>query len=421
MRKLKYSPCVKLGRVQLSLAVPTLNANEMEASNSVAPVQECLLHSREKLNLRSQSISDSRPAESRRVIQLDFIRGIAILLVMEYHFLTVPVQNTLARALEVFAKRIGWEGVDLFFVLSGFLVGGLLIQELLKAGSIRVRRFLLRRMFKIWPAYYLYVLFQVFVRKHPLPSFAWQNILNIQNYTGTSLNHTWSLAVEEHFYLVLPLVLTGIFRVKGLRPWIPHVLAAVCLLVLAARVWLVYVLRSSNLQWKTHARLDSLLFGVILSYILYKHSKYFQRLLQHRLILFLLFVAGLLFGVSQGQETRLMWSIGYTFNYISLGALLLLAYGYRGWLTKTWLYRAIAWIGLYSYGIYLWHLSVREPLSKVVPYLPHSIQWGALLVSQYAAAIILGVLLTKAVELPMLRVRDRLVPREVASLPPQQA
>src|ERR1700730_9432597 len=100
-----------------------------------------------------------RPAESRRVMQLDFVRGIAILLVMEFHFLTVPIQNPLARAFEFFFKRIGWMGVDLFFVLSGFLVGGLLIQELLKARSIRIRRFLFRRMFKIWPAYYFYILF----------------------------------------------------------------------------------------------------------------------------------------------------------------------------------------------------------------------------------------------------------------------
>jgi peptidoglycan/LPS O-acetylase OafA/YrhL len=67
---------------------------------------------------------------------LDFIRGLAILAVMEYHFMTVPVANPLARAFEFAGKRIGWMGVDFFFVLSGFLVGGLLVQELLKSQAI---------------------------------------------------------------------------------------------------------------------------------------------------------------------------------------------------------------------------------------------------------------------------------------------
>ena len=383
------------------------------------PVKECAQKPLTKIESPVESTSQKKPAESRRVMQLDFVRGIAILLVMEFHFLTVPIQNPLARAFEFFFKRIGWMGVDLFFVLSGFLVGGLLIQELLKARSIRIRRFLFRRMFKIWPAYYFYILFQICVRKHPLETFAWQNILNIQNYAGTSLNHTWSLAVEEHFYLTLPLALVGIYKVRRLRPWIPHILAAVCLLVLSGRLWFVYLLQSPDPQWKTHARLDSLLFGVILSYILYKRERYFEKLLQKRLLLFLLFAGGLLFSFSQGHGTRMMWSVGYTINYISLGALLLLIYGYHGRLTRTWLYRSIAWIGVYSYGIYLWHLAAREVLSKSVSHLPDSIRWGTLIVSQYAAAIILGVVLTKAIELPMLRLRDRLIPRGVASPPPQ--
>jgi peptidoglycan/LPS O-acetylase OafA/YrhL len=370
---------------------------------------------------RDELNATKKPAELRRVVQLDFVRGIAILLVMEFHFLTVPVQNPVARGFEFFFKRIGWVGVDLFFVLSGFLVGGLLVQELLKAESIRIGRFLLRRMFKIWPAYYLYILFQIVVHKHPLESFAWQNILNIQNYAGTTLNHTWSLAVEEHFYLMLPLLLAGIYGVRQLRPWIPQILGAICFLVACGRIWVVYGLRaSSSPQWKTHARVDSLLFGVLLSYLLYKHRGYFEKLSQQRLVLVLLSLAGLLFIFREGNGSRLMWSVGYSLNYISLGALLLLVYSYRGSLINTWPYRAVAWIGVYSYGIYLWHLSVREPLAKVVSSFPHSIQWGTLLFSQYAAAVVLGVLLTKAIELPMLRIRDHLIPRGVANPPPEQ-
>jgi peptidoglycan/LPS O-acetylase OafA/YrhL len=113
-----------------------------------------------------------------------------------------------------------------------------------------------------------------------------------------------------------------------------------------------------------------------------------------------------------------MWSFGYTFVYLAMGALLLLSYGYEGRVTRSFFYRLIAAIGVYSYGIYLWHLSVRDPLSKICSHLPTYSRWGALLVSQYLAAIILGVLTTKAVEFPMLRLRDRLFPRGPANLPP---
>ena len=357
---------------------------------------------------RADSKQEADP--SRRIIQLDFVRGIAILAVMEYHFETVPVANVWARGFEHFFKRTGWMGVDLFFVLSGFLVGGLIIQELLKTGNLRIRRFLLRRMFKIWPAYYCYLLLQICIGKHPLGSFAWQNLLNIQNYAGTSLNHTWSLAVEEHFYLALPLLLLVLYKKARLRRWIIPILGGCCLLVLCGRILSVYGFNDGDPQWKTHARIDSLFFGVILSYLLHAHRTVFDKLVKLRIPLLLLSVGGILFGLHESHATRLMWSIGYSIDYLCLGSLLLLIYGYRGRLTRSLPYRAIAFIGLYSYGIYLWHLSVREPLARVAAHFPVSVRWGGLMLGQYLAALTLGFLMTKAVEFPMLRLRERLVP-----------
>jgi peptidoglycan/LPS O-acetylase OafA/YrhL len=367
--------------------------------------------------MKQISLGGPNPSESHRVSQLDFIRGIAILSVIEYHVVTVPTGNFLVRGFEYFFKRVGWMGVDLFFVLSGFLIGGLLIQEFIQTGNIRIRRFLVRRMFKIWPAYYLFIIFQLCARRHPWGSFAWQNILNIQNYAGTTLFHTWSLAVEEHFYLALPLVLLTLFKSQKLRRRIVPLLGTCCVLVLCGRIVSVYALHAGNPQWKTHARIDALLFGVILSYIFYTQHESFERLLKLRFMLLLLTVGGLLFALHEGLDSRLMWSIGYTFNYISLGSLLLLIYGYRGRLTETFLYRTVTKIGLYSYGIYLWHYAVRSPLSSVALDFAPGVRWGILLISQYLAAIILGIILTKAVEFPMLRFRDRLVPRGPAKPP----
>ena len=383
-----------------------------------AVVEDGFVFQAEAPALRPPTEEKTKPVPSGRVTQLDFVRGIAILLVMAYHFHTVPVRNPVANAFDFTAKRIGWIGVDLFFVLSGFLVGGLLVQELLKTSSLRIKRFLLRRAMKIWPAYYVYLLFQIAMRRHPLYTFAWQNLLNVQNYAGTSLDHTWSLAVEEHFYLFLPVLLLFLYSRRWLRERIISILAACCVLVLFGRIADVYWLHGGDPQWKTHARIDSLLFGVLLSWIFYTNRRRFDRCIAYRLPIALTALAGFAFALYEGRHSPLMWSLGYTFIYLAMGALVLLVYGYEGRLARSVVYRVIAAIGVYSYGIYLWHLSVRDPLSKLCSHTPASCRWGALFVSQYLAAIALGVITTKAVEFPMLRLRDRLFPRGPANLPP---
>jgi len=383
------------------MAIATCQADELAASKRPSP------------NRLAKEIKSSR------VVQLDWVRGLAILLVIDCHAIRFDSNNPLARADAFIGHRIGWMGVDLFFVLSGFLVGGLLIQEITRTGEIQTGRFLLRRMLKIWPPYYFYILFQIILQRHSLQSFVWQNVLNIQNYAGTSLSHTWSLAVEEHFYLLLPFFLIGVYRSEFLRKHLESCLIAICAVVLFIRTVTFPTAGPERLQWETHARLDSLLFGVLLSHILYVSRERFHLLLQKTKVLTLLSIsvfAIALFAPLAGSAY--LATFGYTVNYLGFGALMLLIYGYRGSLLNTRFYRVVAWIGRYSYGIYLWHLSVREPLAHLAGRLPASIAWFVLLAAEYSAAIVLGVLLTKLVEFPALRLRDRLFPRGAAQLAP---
>ena len=142
------------------------------------------------------------PGKPRR-LEIDFVRGIAILLVMFDHF---RKPHTGVWLLDEFSDALGaggGHGVDLFFVLSGFLVGGLLLREYRDSQTLKPGRFLVRRMFKIWPAYYFLIFFQLFIHRHPASTFFWQNFFHLQNYLGSSLLQTWSLGVEEHFYLFL--------------------------------------------------------------------------------------------------------------------------------------------------------------------------------------------------------------------------
>lgn len=111
----------------------------------------------------------------RREIELDFIRGIAILLVMDFHDGSFGLSSYLLRLFHSVGYP-GWIGVDVFFVLSGFLVGGLLVKEWKVKGRINSGSFLVRRGFKIWPQYYFY-LFVVLASGHRRLHELWGNLL----------------------------------------------------------------------------------------------------------------------------------------------------------------------------------------------------------------------------------------------------
>jgi peptidoglycan/LPS O-acetylase OafA/YrhL len=348
----------------------------------------------------------------RRLIQLDFVRGIAILMVMGRHFMSVPTKFPLFNGIEFELKRLGWSGVDLFFVLSGFLVGGLLIGEIHRTGSLRVGRFIVRRGFKIWPGYYAFILFELVTRHFPPSTFLLANMLHLQNYLGTSLNHTWTLAVEEHFYLLIPLLLVWICSARRTRSNVPGILASLCVAVLLIRVFMVVGMGSSRVEWYTHTRIDSLLFGVLMSYFYHFRRSTFDACSRQRLLLACLTACGVVFLSLVPQRSMVMQTIGYSVNYICFGAFILLMLGVSGVVLRSVPYRIIAAIGVYSYGIYLWHNSVRTPLLHVCKRLPVSddMRWLSLFVSQYICAVALGVLMSKLIEWPTLRIRERLVP-----------
>src|SRR5271169_1218036 len=138
--------------------------------------------------------------DQKRILELDVLRGIAILLVMGVHVPAYPIWSTVG----------GW-GVDLFFVLSGFLISNLLFGEYKSTGDIRLARFFSRRALKLYPSFYLLLavtLVYCFFWHVPITA---REILGeatlTQNYIGAIWGHTWSLAVEEHFYIFLPVVL----------------------------------------------------------------------------------------------------------------------------------------------------------------------------------------------------------------------
>lgn len=161
--------------------------------------------------------------------RLDVLRCVAVVLVLLYH-------SSIGARL----AKFGWVGVDLFFVLSGFLISGLLFNEYKKQGSISFKRFFIRRGMKIYPAFYIFIsveLFYQFVshKRVGILSQYLSEALYVQNYGPFIWNHTWSLAVEEHFYILLPMFFLLLLRLSPQRedpfraiPWVFLVVATAC-------------------------------------------------------------------------------------------------------------------------------------------------------------------------------------------------
>src|SRR5213075_3334219 len=115
--------------------------------------------------------------------------------------------------------RFGWIGVDLFFVLSGYLIGGQLLAPLGRGQSIRLGRFFARRALRILPAYLvvlaIYFLMPSLREYSEMSQPLWKFLLSVQNIAlngGTAFSHAWSLAVEDQFYLCLPFILLFVNR-----------------------------------------------------------------------------------------------------------------------------------------------------------------------------------------------------------------
>src|SRR5581483_8784144 len=210
-------------------------------------------------------VSSMTAAPAARFRNLDGLRGIAVLLVVLYH---APARPWLF-------EYGGWTGVDLFFVLSGFLVSGLLFREHLRYGSIHPGRFLIRRGLKIYPAFYFFlaafVFEQVWLAHRRLPTAGMVGeALFVQSYGHSLWAHTWSLAVEEHFYFTLALGLFLASRAGRAQGFAPVAWVCVAIIVISPALRLLGTLGlfpGKDVGHMTHYRLDALSCGVLVSYM----------------------------------------------------------------------------------------------------------------------------------------------------------
>jgi peptidoglycan/LPS O-acetylase OafA/YrhL len=317
--------------------------------------------------------------------------------------------------------RGGWIGVDLFFVLSGYLISGLLFREYRSRRTVDVKRFLIRRGLKIYPAFLVLVAvtcaFRISMHSFSVRE-ALAQVFFVQNYVHVDGQwlHTWSLAVEEHFYLAVALAAWALNRRGGPNPFriVPRAFACLAVGCLAARI-ITSMLRPefdvyTNI-FPTHLRADSLMFGVLLCYLDQFHHQRFRSILrQHRVLIAIASLGLIAPEVCLDAQRFFVKTIGLTTLYIGFGGLLMLSLESRT-AARSKLIIWIGKIGFSSYSIYLWHITWRHfILGLRFP------SFWEVWPCYICGSIAFGILMSRLIEIPVLYFRDRFFPSDAPAI-----
>lgn len=318
--------------------------------------------------------------------------------------------------------------------------------ELHKHGRIDVTRFLVRRGLKIYPPYFVFIAYLI-----AMPTAKtilkggdgwgaiaaewiryWPNLLFLQNYVGTNpAGHTWTLAVEEHFYLMLPCALAGLVALGRVRALIPLCLFVVPALLLGLRCLSVATADPFSVKMSaSHLRLDALLFGVGIRGVAQYLPDRFLATRQWRIWLFPCGLALWSLNLFIEPGTAFIRTVGFTGTFLGSAMFLLAAYHthatdfgrWRNYVSPA--ARFVAWIGVYSYAIYLWHVTAMGILSRefggrLLDWSggPSQMVWLISMLVVCTGAVLAGVAASKLVEWPVLRLRDRFFPSRSGPLP----
>jgi peptidoglycan/LPS O-acetylase OafA/YrhL len=366
---------------------------------------------------------NANPASSR-VHGLDTLRALAIGLVVLHHYvLFVSHADTFG-----WVGEIGWVGVDLFFALSGYLIGNQIFAAMRSSEGFSLGHFYGRRLLRTLPNYYavlaLYFLWPAFRNDQALPPL-WKFLTFTQNIKlepGTAFSHAWSLCIEEQFYLLLPAAALLVAALRGRLRWAWAAIAFTFGLGMLARGVLWSELAEANALAQNHyfkfiyysssCRVDELVAGVALALLKNYHAGLWRRLAAH----------GNLALAAGGALTALTFALflsdrygfaitllGFPMLALGFSLLIVAALGERSLLRTTNVPGAGS-LALWSYAIYLTHKQVcilaAGPLAER-GYGPGSlVAIGAML----ALSVLAGWVLYRLVETPFMALRSRYLP-----------
>jgi len=365
------------------------------------------------------------PGSHQKLYGLDHLRALAIILVFFFHYFIVSGGEP-----EWLPKvaSFGWTGVDLFFVLSGFLISSQLFSQIKQERLISFRIFFLKRFFRIVPAFLvtvgIYFCFPFFREKEALPPL-WRFLTFTQNFglnikeNGT-FSHCWSLCVEEHFYLFLPLILIFLQKTKLFFTsyWL---LAALFFLGFVIRVYSYNYLylpkieeKSSWLYWykfiyyPTYNRLDGLLTGILIAGIYTFSPNLWNRLSKYgnQFILSGLCVLTGAYFLCENQQTFQASVFGFPLVALGFGLMVTGAISPVSFLYK-WNSKVTTFLATLSYGIYLTHKGVIHTTQQVLQdfKIEHNTMLSVCIITCISAAYLLHLI----VEKPFMRLRNKML------------
>ena len=358
---------------------------------------------------------------ANQIPALDALRATAIVMVVTGHFPDLG-KAQFPRYAQLFENPVfsfGWTGVDLFFVLSGYLIGRQLWKERQRTGKINVGRFLLRRGLRIWPLYvFIALISPLLVSKW---SYKWSDWVFLSNYVPGRVDGGWSLSTEEQFYLLAPLAVLFCSRFLKLRGWIVGLVS--CLAAVSfVRWWTARGMLATGMSVaavKTdmytpfHLHNEGLTVGLLIALLSVRAPNFFDGSRASRTRVFALAGAATVLALLLRAEN------GVVFPFLALG----LVYGSAVAIllsisvTHSNLFRSrlLYIISRLSYGMYLLHFAVLRSIS---PFVAHALKFVGgqnpltvvlTLVATITFAALLATVTFVTIEHPFLRMRDRVL------------
>lgn len=359
-----------------------------------------------------------------RIHGLDTLRALAIIFVVLHHYvLFVSGTDTFG-----WVGAIGWVGVDLFFALSGYLIGNQIFGALRSREQFSLSRFYARRLLRTLPNFYvvlaLYFLWPWFRQDAPLLPL-WKYLSFTQNINlqpGTAFSHAWSLCIEEQFYMLLPALALGIAAMRRSLNWAWGAigLAFVAGMMIRYLVWDTLVADSRQpgtsyfkyIYYSTFCRFDELVAGVALALLKNYHPRQWRSLTGHgnAMLSAGLALAGVTFWLFlQDRQALPITVIGFPMLALSFSMLIVAALS-RESMLRTARVPGAASLALWSYAIYVGHkqlcILAKEPLAAV-GYGPDS---AVAIAAMMVLSVFAGWLLYRCVETPFMALRAKYVP-----------
>lgn len=366
-------------------------------------------------------------SNKKRNVGLDIIRTIAILLVLFSH--TLWISDNYPKAISLAMRFSGTIGVEIFFIISGFLIGKIILREIHKPdfSFSNIKYFLVRRWFRTFPNYYLLLSVNIliwFVIYEEVPKKLYNYFIYLQNFSSPSLPFyrvSWSLSVEQFSYIIGPVLLLILIRLfpKKNRSFIYLFVTVIVILCFTATKIFFYKTHTLNniVEWNENIRkvliyrLDVVYYGFLLRYTYNKKTEWVLKYKKHLLLLGIFIILMLhIFRTPLGITIENM-PLFMTVFYLpinSIGIACLIPYLNTVKISSNFFTKIVTTISLISYSLYLLHYTIILHSMKVL-FPSDSLKGISLWIYTFiywAITLLLSYLLYKYFEKPVTDLRD---------------